>query len=658
MAVGRRLVRLSLAAMRLCWEEYELDEERFELRRRGEKVPVQPKVLELLLVLVRARDRVVLRRELFDTIWAGVAVSEASLSRAVLEARRAIGDDLQQVLVTVRGRGFRFAADVVSKAPETSAGSMDESAVDPTFVGRASCMTCLTARLDEALMGHGSVVWISGEAGIGKTRTLDEFGRRARARGAAVYSASAHESPAAPQFWLWAQVARAFAAATGGARAAQFLDAVAPLLASASAGDLPNEAQFVLFDAYTRAFIEAGESRPQVLLFDDVHWADDGSHRLLSFFAREIRRSAVVIASTYRDTEQGSDARARTFGALLGECAGLAVPLRGLNPDDIPRFVEVTSGATPSDSLARALYDRTGGNPLYLRQVLQTEWAERALTETAHQLASSMDLQQGLIESIQRHVQGISKEGRELLTLAAVLGRDFTFTELSAVSGLDAATLLDRLDEGARARILVKSKDGAYSFTHALVHDVLYKSLGSADRAARHALIADRLLAHYGASIDAHVSSLALHFIRALPGGAPERAFDVSVRAAKQASARGEHAAAARYWNAASQALAHLAADDARHVDARLGAAREYASAGEAESARAAFIDTVTLARTFGKSEALVEAALGFGALSDRGLPMRRALLVEAGAALGSATDRAETRARIDRMLDAGEHPL
>jgi predicted ATPase/DNA-binding winged helix-turn-helix (wHTH) protein len=634
--------------MRLTWADFELDEERFELRRGGTKVPVQPKVLELLLTLVRARDRVVLRRELFDTIWAGVAVSEASLSRAVLEARRVIGDELQQVLVTVRGRGFRFAAEVVARPPEGR--DRDTGPTDPTFVGRESQLTCLMACLDEARRGHGTLAWISGEAGIGKTRTADEFARRARLRGAAVYAASAHEAPPAPPFWLFAQVARAYAAA-GGAQASRVLEATTPPLA----GDRDPASEFTRFDAFARCFIEAAALVPQIFVFDDVHWADDGSQRLLRFFAREVRRAAVVIVCTYRDTQETDSPRARAFGALLGECAGLSVPLRGLSPDDVPRFVDVTTGTAPSESLARSLYERTGGNPLYLRQVLQTEWAQRALTEAAHQLASSMDLQQGLVESIQRHLQGVSGEGRELLTVAAVLGREFTFTELLAVSGVEQAPLLDRLDEGVRARILIRSKSGAYSFTHALVQDVLYKSLSSADRAAMHAVVGQRLLTHYGASLDAHVEVLALHYSRALPGGDPERAFELSARAAKQASAASAHDVAARHWGSASEALAHLAPDDARHVEARLGAAAAHALAGESDRARAAFVDAATLARTFGNAAAIAEAALGFARVADRGSATRRQLLAEARTAVAGAPGdaAAEAVARIDALLES-----
>lgn len=626
--------------MRLCWGDCELDEERFELRRDGQKVPVQPKVLDLLFYLVRARERVALRRELFESVWPSVAVGEASLARAVLEARRAIGDELQEVLVTVRGRGFRFAAAVTEKHDAAQAPVPLVEVADPSFVGRSSCMTCLEARLDEAARGKGGIVWLAGEAGIGKTRAADELARRARGRGANVYRTSAHQAPAAPQFWLWAQIVRAHAALHPGPRTVELEETIAPLLSGAAG--LSSEAQFVLFDAFTRFFVAAATPSPLVIVIDDAHRADEGSQSLLQFFVREIRHAAVVVVATYRDTElHGGDERARAFAALLGECGGLSIPLRGLAPEEIPRFVEVTSGSVPSSALVQALYERTGGNPLYMQQVLQSEWADKALHDTAHQLASSMDLQQGLVESIRQHVKAVSAETRELLTLAAVLGRTFDFAELALVSGLSHDALMNRLDEGVGARVLLKAKSGGHRFSHALVHEVLRKSLASMARAALHADIASKLERHYGAGADAHAVTLAYHWIRALPQGKPEHALRFSMLAAQQASARDAHRAAARHWNDATQALTHLAADDPRHATARLGAARAHAKDGDSDAAREAFVDGAILARTLGSADELAEAAIGFAALTNPTTSARRSLLVEARDMLPTEGERA-----------------
>lgn len=101
---------------------------------------MQPKVLDVISYLVRMRDRVVLKRELLDAVWADVVVSEASISRVIVEARRALGDELQQVIVTVRGRGFRFAGQV-SESDGRSQGQAAEPVNDPTFVGREASLT-------------------------------------------------------------------------------------------------------------------------------------------------------------------------------------------------------------------------------------------------------------------------------------------------------------------------------------------------------------------------------------------------------------------------------------------------------------------------------------------------------------------------------------
>jgi DNA-binding winged helix-turn-helix (wHTH) protein len=127
--------------LRLTFGEFELDEARFELRERGEPVSVQPKVLDLIFHLARHRDRMVGKEELFETVWKGVAVTEASLSQALSLARRALGDsaESQHTIRTIRSKGFQFVA------PESAAVAR----AAPQAPTRASGITMLeTARAD------------------------------------------------------------------------------------------------------------------------------------------------------------------------------------------------------------------------------------------------------------------------------------------------------------------------------------------------------------------------------------------------------------------------------------------------------------------------------------------------------------------------------
>src|SRR5262245_24527310 len=118
--------------------EFELDGDLLELRRAGERVAVQPKVLDLLFLVVRAGERVVTKREIRQALWPGITVNETALARAVMGARRAIGDEAQQMILTVRARGFRFAVPVTERTQRTTS-----TPAGPALLGRDACLAAL-----------------------------------------------------------------------------------------------------------------------------------------------------------------------------------------------------------------------------------------------------------------------------------------------------------------------------------------------------------------------------------------------------------------------------------------------------------------------------------------------------------------------------------
>ena len=109
------------ATMIYRFQDFELDEARLELRRSGVDISIQARVLRALIYLVRHRDRVVLKDELCDAVWQDIVVSDAALAQVIMHVRKALGDEgEQQTLVkTVRGRGFRFIADVTEERIRT-----------------------------------------------------------------------------------------------------------------------------------------------------------------------------------------------------------------------------------------------------------------------------------------------------------------------------------------------------------------------------------------------------------------------------------------------------------------------------------------------------------------------------------------------------------
>jgi DNA-binding winged helix-turn-helix (wHTH) protein len=281
---------------------FELHEGTRELRLRGQPVSVEPKVLDVLLVLLRNRSRVVSRAELLDTVWHGVVVGDSALARAVREARRALGDDGegQRFIKTSHGRGYRFVAATTERGaapPDDQRGSGPDDPVEPhagdDFVGRDEPLRRFSAMLSEGAAGKGSALLVSGEAGIGKTRMLEKFAEVAVERGYVAHLARCSEADGVPALWPFEQVVRAELAALEGAALTvaqrRAIGEVAPLARDAAArlgveqgpmADGP-EGRFRLFTDVARYLIDAASQRPRAILVDDLHLADGASLALM-----------------------------------------------------------------------------------------------------------------------------------------------------------------------------------------------------------------------------------------------------------------------------------------------------------------------------------------------------------------------------------------
>jgi DNA-binding winged helix-turn-helix (wHTH) protein len=283
--------RMSPAAATLktyVFGEFELDLALYELRRAGRRVPIEPKALDLLAHLIAERYRVVSKEELLETLWPNEFVTEASLTYCVKAVRQAVDDDgvRQQIVATVRGRGYRFiaaaseAAAAVSAPPPIRAPIPNRVADSSSFfVGREQAMASLRGSLENALSGRGRIALLVGEAGIGKTRTAEELGSAAAARGALVLFGRCYEGAGAPAFWPWVQVLRAALAERepaallaamdrAAADLAQLVPEIARWVPNAVATPEPDSDQtrFRLFDSTTAFLRRTAEAQPLVVV--------------------------------------------------------------------------------------------------------------------------------------------------------------------------------------------------------------------------------------------------------------------------------------------------------------------------------------------------------------------------------------------------------
>ena len=185
---------------------YELDVDAGELRRGGELQAIQDKPFLLLALLLQNAGRVVSKDEIFDSLWRGTSVSDASLRRLLKEIRRAVGDDgdRQALLRTVRGQGYRFVAEVEVIRDPRAIGRGEFLGSSSAFIGRSEALAAGSRLLDRARVGRGQQLLFWGQAGLGKSRLLRELESVASDSGFEVFWGTSFEQDGGPTYHMCA----------------------------------------------------------------------------------------------------------------------------------------------------------------------------------------------------------------------------------------------------------------------------------------------------------------------------------------------------------------------------------------------------------------------------------------------------------------------
>jgi DNA-binding CsgD family transcriptional regulator len=548
--------------------------------------------------------------------------------------------------------------------------------VTTPFVGRAGELAALTADLDAAVGGHGGVVLVAGEPGIGKTRLAEELAARAAVRGAVVLWGRCWEGAGAPAFWPWVQVVRGYVQVqaedlaslrhdlgAGAADIAQLVPAVHDRIPDLPAPPPlePEAARFRLFDSLAGFLRTAAARRPLVLVLDDLHWADVPSLALLRFMSRELNGTGPLVVGSYRHTEvdQGHP--------LLGAVADLTrgqhrwLLLGGLGQQEVAGFMALVAGAEPSAELAEEVYRQTDGNPFFVTEVVRLLASQGRLDPAARDaLVLGSKLPEGVRAVVAERLSRLSGDCRRTLEIASVVGRDFELRVLQPVSGLDAEQLLMLLEEAEAARLVgaVPGELSRWRFAHALVREVLYEGLFAARRVRLHGLVADALEAVHAAEPEPHLAELAHHLVEAAPGSEKTAA-----RAVQMATLAGRRSMEMLAWEDAAElfrrALAALELTERpgsqQRCELLLAVGEARMAASDVPAARTAYQQAGELARRIGSPEALARAGLGLGLEFTSMIvdPVQVGMLEDALATLGEADSplRARVLAGLARTL-------
>ncbi len=611
---------------------FELDPGLYALRQDGMELDVQPKVLDLLLYLVARTDRVVPREEILDALWPGIAATDDVLSRAIHAARQAVGDDggQQRVIQTVRRRGFRFVGAVESvNAPQSTAARATAATARTRqgdfFAGRERELRRLQESLDDARRGLGRIVLVAAEAGGGKTRLLEEFTRQAAADQVPVYSGWCWEGEGVQPYWLWVQILRALIADrspdelrdTMGPRALDIARVIPSLREKLP--ELPDclpaqseQERFRLFDSIT-CFLRrvADRDGPYIVQLDDIQWADAPSLRLIEFLAHELTNAPILVLGAYRE-EEVVHPLSETLGVLARRPIFEQLSLKGLSSSEIAQLLRFNGTSEPAEELISAVAEKTDGNPFLVSEIAQLIRIQPGAFKTGAGGSGNFVLPQGLTAVVQRRLAMLPPRAHKVLSLAAVIGREFSREIL--LQALDADLRGDPLADALRSSSVseVPGALGRYRFTHGLVREALYEEIETSERALLHRRVAEVLEQRQGMSPRSNLAEIAFHYTEGANQADFEKAIDFAKRAGERATEQLAWEEAAAHFR---DAMKLLEKRESRTANERcqllLAMADSERRSGNLTRAREACTRAAELARQFELHEILGRAALG-----------------------------------------------
>ncbi|HXR97938.1 MAG TPA: protein kinase [Terriglobales bacterium] len=451
--------------------------------------------------------------------------------------------------------------------------SAEQEVVAPARVppfGREAELAQLTKQLAEALAGRGSMVLIGGEPGIGKSHLTAALVDEARRRGAAAVTGHCHEMEGsaayAPFVEMLEYTARVAPRDTFRRSLGEDAPEVARLMPELrrifpdipAAMELPAEQQRrFLFNGY-RNFVERNaQLTPAVLLFEDLHWADEPTLLLLQHLVQPVAGMPILIVGTYRDAEVESGGPfARTLETLLRRKLATRIGLRRLGVEGVGRMLAALSSQPAPPSFVHMVFKETEGNPFFVEEVFRHLAEEGKLFDPRGAFLGELKVDQLQVpENVRlvlgRRLERLSESSRRMLCTAAVVGRSFgleLLEELEAppreAAGSAPDAVLELIEEAERLRLVEAEPAGRqarYRFVHELVRQTLVETLSLPRRQRLHARIADALERVHKNSLDAHIPALAHHLYQAGARVDQDRVLHFLSEAARRAIASAAH---------------------------------------------------------------------------------------------------------------------
>jgi predicted ATPase len=498
------------------------------LLRSGAPVDLAPKPFAVLRYLVENPGRLITHDELLDAVWPETYVQPQVLRTYMLELRKVLGDDPGQprFIQTLPKRGYRFVAQVTEKA-QTEPGSANRRHSEPVsaapIIGRGAELARLEQHFQLARRGERQVVFVSGEAGIGKTSVVDAFCRELTGSTPASVGRSQclQGIGRTEEYYPVLEALRSLCAGEDGEAACRVLERLAPAWVHNGRGLDPDSnprpvtADRTLGDLCS-ALDALAEEKPLILLFEDLHWADASTIQLISALARQRSKTRLLVLATCTPQHgSGEELWKQLKNDLMLRRLCAEILLEPFKRAAVQELVarELGQADLPSD-MADFVFQRSEGNPLFVIAVVEHLIALGVLVSRCiegvarwEQCAPFPEMEAGvpdpLVRMIELEIERLSEEEQRLLEAGSLMSVAFPAWAVAAALDKDPLETEEACDALARRlHFVVRAgedelpgglRSAFYVFGHGLYREVLYQRQAAARRHRRHMRVADRL---------------------------------------------------------------------------------------------------------------------------------------------------------------------
>jgi tetratricopeptide (TPR) repeat protein len=521
---------------------------------------------------------------------------------AWFEGRREEGDEARPATT-----GAWETSERLPPPPSLAAGAQERI----RLTGRDEEIDLLRSSWERTVRGEQQIGIVSGEPGVGKTRLVVEFARSIARHATVLVGRCDREALVAYAPWVailqWLirttpaeALRRHLADIEAGSELAQIVPEIATRIHIVEPRDsaTPDGRRYRLFEAASQLLSAASRSAPILLVIDDLHWADRGSLLLLRHIIRSTREAAIYFLIAHRnDVPEWSPEFRDLVESLRREHTPTRVALHRLSDDGVRHMIEEWMGRDAPLSLTQLVARHTEGNPLFVVEMLKhlDETGALTLRQEWHGPITLADvgLPEGIRQLIGRRLERLGLTTRRLLTIAAVMGREFRLSVIEGLVDVSEDAVLDAMDEALTASIVTEEAGapGNFSFTHALIREALYTSITAARRVRLHHRIASALEQQSTVIVSA-LAELAYHFGQAAVYKSAEKAVDYATQAGDHDNITLAFESSAHWYQAALRAMdfvAPNAVSAGRRFELHVKRGRSFFAVGQWASAKNAF---------------------------------------------------------------------